>query len=41
MKSYYCTNHVAKFDGIEGQLQFDKMEQFKKSFEHATSVSCI
>ena len=27
----YCTNHTVKFDGIEGQLRLDKIEQFKKS----------
>ena len=29
-KRYYCTKHPAKFDGIEGQLRFDEIEQFKK-----------
>ena len=31
IQRHYCTKHAAKFDGIEGQLWFNKMEQFKKS----------
>ena len=31
IKHQYCTKHAVKFDGIEGQTRFDKMEQFKKS----------
>ena len=31
IKCHYCTKHPSKFDGIEGQLQFDKIEKFKKS----------
>ena len=31
IKRHYCTTHPAKFDGFEGQLWFDKIEQFKKS----------
>ena len=31
IKRHYCTKHASKFDGIDGQLQFDKIEQFKKS----------
>ena len=31
LKRHYCTKHVFKFDGIDGQLLFDKIEQFKKS----------
>ena len=30
IKHHYCTKHPVKFDGIEGQLRFDKIEQFKK-----------
>ena len=30
-KRHYCTKHAAKFDDIDGQLRFDKTEQFKKS----------
>ena len=31
LKRHYCTKHVSKFDGIDAQLLFDKIEQFKKS----------
>ena len=31
IKRHYCTKHAAKFDGNEGQLRFDKIEQFKMS----------
>ena len=31
LKRHYCTKHASKFDGINGQLRFDKIEQFKKS----------
>ena len=31
VKRHYRTKHASKFDGIDGQLQFDKIEQFKKS----------
>ena len=31
IKGHYCTKHTTKFDGIKGQLQFDELEQFKKS----------
>ena len=31
LKRHYCTKHVFKLDGIDGQLLFDKIEQFKKS----------
>ena len=31
IKRHYCTKHAAKFDGIEGQICFDKIEQFKMS----------
>ena len=27
IKRHYCTKHAAKYDGIEGQLRFDKIEQ--------------
>ena len=29
IKRDYCTKHASKFDGIESQLLFDKIEQFK------------
>ena len=28
---HYCTKHVSKLVGIDGQLLFDKIKQFKKS----------
>ena len=31
MKRHYCAKPANKFDGIDGQLRFDKTEQFKKS----------
>ena len=31
IKRHCFTKHAAKFDGIEGQLRFDEIEQFKKS----------
>ena len=31
VKRHYCKKHAAEFDGIEGQLRFDKIEKFKKS----------
>ena len=31
VRRHYCTKHVSKFVGIDGQLLFDKIEQFKKS----------
>ena len=31
IKRHYCTKHAAEFDGIEGQLRFDKTKQFKNS----------
>ena len=31
LKRHYCTKHASKSDGIDGQLRFDKIEQFKKS----------
>ena len=31
IKRHYCTKRAAKFDGIKGQLEFDKIELFKKS----------
>ena len=30
IKRHYCTKHASKFYGFEGQLRFDKIEQFKK-----------
>ena len=33
LKHHYCTKHASKFNGIGGQLQFDKIEQFKKSLD--------
>ena len=30
IKRHYCTKHPAKFDGIEGQLRFVKIEQFRE-----------
>ena len=32
IKRQYCTEHLAKFDGLEVKLRFDKIEHFKKSF---------
>ena len=31
IKSHYCRKHAAEFNGVKGQLRFDKIEQFKKS----------
>ena len=31
LKRHYCTKHASKSDAIDGQLRFDKIEQFKKS----------
>ena len=31
LKRHYCTKNASKFDGIDGQLRFDKIEQFEKS----------
>ena len=31
IKRHYCTKHAPEFDGIEGQIRFDEIEQFKKS----------
>ena len=31
IKRRYCTKHASKFHGIDGQLRFDEIEQFKKS----------
>ena len=46
IKRHYCTKHAAKFDGIGGQLQFDEIEQFKKSLSiqevfHAAFIKCF
>ena len=30
-KRHYWAKHPAKFNGIEGQLRFDEIEQFKTS----------
>ena len=30
-KRHHCKKHASKFNGIDGQLWFDKIEQFKKS----------
>ena len=30
IRRHYCTKYAAKFDGIEGKLRFDEIEQFKK-----------
>ena len=31
VRRHYCAKHVSKFVGIDGQLLFDKIEQFEKS----------
>ena len=40
IKRHYYTKHAAKFDGIESQLLFDEIEQFKV-FKHAKGISCM